>query len=140
MLRDSKSTVSVIALLASLFSYPVCAQPAAGGQGTQEGSVESVTVTGSRVISDIANSHAADWSAEQLLATPSTSRTLEQAADFQNSSSRVTWQRRRQPNGDFLNLRNFGPQRTLVLLDGMACSRGQNGGIDVSTCRRADEP
>src|SRR3954463_15223783 len=40
MLRDSKSTVSVIALLASLFSYPVCAQApsggAGGGQGTQE--------------------------------------------------------------------------------------------------------
>jgi len=60
MLRDSKSTVSVIALLASLFSYPACAQTApgssGGGQGAQNSGVESVVVTGSRVISDVANS------------------------------------------------------------------------------------
>ena len=31
MLRDSKSTVSIIALLASLFSWPACAQTAGGG-------------------------------------------------------------------------------------------------------------
>src|SRR6267378_3461497 len=38
-------------------SAPVCAQQAsAQAGGTQEGTVESVTVTGSRVISDIANS------------------------------------------------------------------------------------
>src|SRR5258706_15417113 len=77
MLRDSKSTVSVLALLASLFSYPACAQPASGqvAQGTQGGSVESVTVTGSRVISDIANSPTpiTAVSTEQLLTTtPST--------------------------------------------------------------------
>src|SRR3954463_4136201 len=74
MLRDSKSTVSVIALLASLFSYPVCAQApsggAGGGQGTQE-SVESVVVTGSRVISDAANSPTplTVITTQQLLAT-----------------------------------------------------------------------
>ena len=59
MLRDSKTSVSVIALLASLFSAPVCAQTvtaAADGQDAQTGSVESVVVTGSRVISDVANS------------------------------------------------------------------------------------
>src|SRR5271154_4117666 len=45
MLRDSKTSVSVIALLASLFSAPVCAQTvsaasSAGGQDTQTASVE----------------------------------------------------------------------------------------------------
>src|SRR5262249_29903792 len=55
MLRDQKSTVSVLALLASLFSAPVCAQQVAQAGGTQE-ATETVTVTGSRVISDIANS------------------------------------------------------------------------------------
>src|SRR6202000_2877052 len=53
MLRDSKSTVSVIALLASVCSWPACAQtpPAEGPQAP-----ETVVVTGSRVISDAANS------------------------------------------------------------------------------------
>ena len=87
MLRDSKTSVSVIALLASLFSAPVCAQTvtaAVDGQagqaaaaGTQQ-SVETITVTGSRVISDIANSPTpmTAVSAEQLLTTtPSNLRT-----------------------------------------------------------------
>src|SRR5436190_3561188 len=47
MLHDSKSTVSVIALLASLFSVPVCVQQASAQAGAApEGPVETVTVTG----------------------------------------------------------------------------------------------
>ena len=74
MLRDSKSTVSVFALLASLFSAPVCAQAQSTGAQGQEGTVESVTVTGSRVISDIANSPTpiTAVSTDQLLATTPT--------------------------------------------------------------------
>src|SRR5262249_52279999 len=70
MLRDSKTSVSVIALLAGLFSYPACPQTAVA-QGGQEASVESVIVTGSRVISDAANSPTpiTAVSTEQLLAT-----------------------------------------------------------------------
>ena len=49
MLNNSKSTVSLIALLASLSSWPVYAQSASE-------STESVVVTGSRVITNIANS------------------------------------------------------------------------------------
>ena len=49
MLVNSKSTVSLIALLASLSSWPAYAQSASE-------STESVVVTGSRVISNIANS------------------------------------------------------------------------------------
>src|SRR4051812_3270783 len=90
MLRDSKSTVSVIALLASLFSVPVCVQQAsAQPAGTQE-TTESVTVTGSRVISDIANSPTpiTAVNTEQLLATtPSTiADGLNKLPIFQNSN------------------------------------------------------
>jgi len=140
MLRDSKSTVSVIALLASLFSVPVCVQQAsAQPAGTQEGPVESVTVTGSRVISDIANSPTpiTAVSTEQLLATtPSTvADGLNKLPIFQNSaSSRNLSSGGGNSSGDFLNLRNFGQQRTLVLLDGMRLQpSAQNGAIDVST-------
>src|SRR5258706_14615370 len=140
MLRDSKSTVSVLALLASLFSAPVCAQQAsAQAAGAQGGSVESVTVTGSRVISDIANSPTpiTAVSTEQLLATtPSTiADGLNKLPIFQNSgSSRSLSSGGGNSSGDFLNLRNFGQQRTLVLLDGMRLQpSNQGGGVDVST-------
>ncbi len=140
MLRDSKSTVSVIALLASLFSVPVCVpQASAQAVGTQEGSVESVTVTGSRVISDIANSPTpiTAVSTEQLLATtPSTvADGLNKLPIFQNSgSSRNLSSGGGNSSGDFLNLRNFGQQRTLVLLDGMRLQpSNQAGSVDVST-------
>ncbi len=134
-----KSTVSVIALLAALFSYPACAQPAsAGGQATPE-STETVVVTGSRVISDIANSPTpiTAVSAEQLLTTtPSTiADGLNKLPIFQNSaSSRNLSSGGGNNSGDFLNLRNFGQQRTLVLLDGMRLQPSNQGGsVDVST-------
>jgi iron complex outermembrane recepter protein len=141
MLRDSKSTVSVLALLASLFSAPVCAQaqPApARGQATPE-STETVVVTGSRVISDIANSPTpiTAVSTDQLLATtPSTvADGLNKLPIFQNSaSSRNLSSGGGNSSGDFLNLRNFGQNRTLVLLDGQRLQpSAQNGAVDVST-------
>ena len=86
MLRDSKSTVSVIALLASLFSAPVCAQQVAAASPNSPENVETVVVTGSRVITDIANSptpvtavscrSAADHNPDKFFGRP------EQAADF----------------------------------------------------------
>jgi iron complex outermembrane receptor protein len=142
MLRDSKSTVSVLALLASLFSLPVCAQTTAtspnGGQRVAE-SVESVVVTGSRVITDVANSPTplTVVSTEQLLATtPSTvADGLRKLPVFQNSaSSRSLSSGGGNSSGDFLNLRNFGQQRTLVLLDGQRLQPSNQGGsVDVST-------
>ena len=134
MLRDSKSTVSVLALLASLFSAPVCAQ-----QVAQAGSVESVTVTGSRVISDIANSPTpvTAVTTEQLLATtPSNlSDALNKLPVFINSATqRNAGNAGGNSGGDFLNLRNFGQQRTLVLLDGMRLpASNQDGSVDIST-------
>jgi outer membrane receptor protein involved in Fe transport len=148
MLRDSKTSVSVIALLASLFSAPVCAQTvtaAVDGQagqaaaaGTQQ-SVETITVTGSRVISDIANSPTpiTAVSSGQLLDTTPTDLAdgLNKLPIFQNSgSNRSLSSGGGNSSGDFLNLRNFGQQRTLVLLDGMRLpASNQNGSVDVST-------
>jgi outer membrane receptor protein involved in Fe transport len=141
MLRDSKSTVSVLALLASLFGAPVCAQaqPAsAGGQATPE-STETVVVTGSRVITDIANSPTpiTAVSSEQLLTTTPTnmSDALNKLPIFQGSlSSRNLTNAGSNGAGDFLNLRNFGQQRTLVLLDGMRLpASNADGSVDIST-------
>jgi len=139
MLRDSKSTVSVLALLASLFSAPVYAQQVAQAGGTQEGSVESVVVTGSRVISDIANSPTpiTAVSTEQLLATTPTnlSDALNKLPAFiNNATQRNAGSAAGNTGGSFLNLRNFGQQRTLVLLDGMRLpAANQNGSVDIST-------
>ncbi|HKU53958.1 MAG TPA: TonB-dependent receptor [Rhizomicrobium sp.] len=138
MLHDSKSTVSVIALLAGLFSYPACAQNASAG-GAQESSVETVVVTGSRVISDAANSPTplTVVSTEQLLATtPSNvSDALNKLPIFQGSSTqRNVGNASSNKGGDYLNLRNFGAQRTLVLLDGMRFPPSNaNDSVDVST-------
>jgi iron complex outermembrane receptor protein len=141
MLRDSKTTVSIIALLAGLFSYPACAQTAAGSsgaQGTPE-SVESVVVTGSRVITDVANSPTplTVVSTQQLLTTTPSNIAdgLNKLPIFQNSgSNRTLSSGGGNSSGDFLNLRNFGQQRTLVLLDGMRLPAGNQGGsVDIST-------
>jgi outer membrane receptor protein involved in Fe transport len=101
--------------------------------------VESITVTGSRVISDAANSPTPITivSTEQLQATTPTnlpdglnklpifygSQIIGRAGDgTSNLASNV------------LNLRNFGSQRTLVLLDGhRAPPSNANGTVDIDT-------
>ena len=135
VLHNSKSTVSVLALFAGLFSWPACAQTSpSGGQGS-----ETVVVTGSRVISDAANSPTplTVVSAEQLLSTtPSNfSDALNKLPVFVNSATqRNAGNAGGNSGGDFLNLRNFGQQRTLVLLDGMRLpAANQNGSVDIST-------
>ncbi len=96
-------------------------------------------MTGSRVITDVANSPTplTVVSTEQLLTnTPSDiAAGLNKMPVFQNSgSSRNLSSGSGNSSGDFLNLRNFGQQRTLVLLDGMRLpASNQNGSIDVST-------
>src|SRR6185295_16715952 len=94
----------------------------AGARAQQE-NVESVTVTGSRVISDITLSSTpiTAVSAEQLQSTtPSTiPDALNKLPDFYGSQTS-----RNQGNGsgngssNALNLRNLGQSRTLVLFDG----------------------
>lgn len=93
------------------------------GARAQEPSTETVTVTGSRVISDLALSPTpiTAVSAEQLQSnTPTTiPDALRKLPDFIGGSSP-----RSQGNGsgngssNTLSLRNLGPQRTLILLNG----------------------
>lgn len=101
--------------------------------------VESVVVTGSRVISDIANSPTpiTAVSTNELLKTtpidiPNALNKLPVFAgsstpsDPVNSSNGIV--------GNVLNLRNFGAQRTLVLLDGhRQAPSNANGTIDIDT-------
>ncbi|HWY63974.1 MAG TPA: TonB-dependent receptor, partial [Rhizomicrobium sp.] len=128
-----KSSTSILALLASIFAVH-----AANAQTTPETS-EQVVVTGSRVITDIANSPTPMTvvTAEQLLATTPTnlSDALNKLPVFINSATqRNAGNAGGNSGGDFLNLRNFGQQRTLVLMDGMRLPAGnQNGSVDIST-------
>ncbi|HEY0266372.1 MAG TPA: TonB-dependent receptor [Rhizomicrobium sp.] len=101
------------------------------------GNVEAVVVTGSRVISDIANSPTplTVVSTEQLAATtpsniPDALNKLpvflgsQTGRNVNNASSNSV--------GNVLNLRNFGVQRTLVLFDGhRAAASNANGTVDV---------
>lgn len=132
MLINSKYSVSIIALVASISSWSARAQEAAAP-------TESVVVTGSRVISDIANSPTpiTAVSTEQLLATTPTNLgdALNKLPVFINSATqRNAGSAAGNSGGNFLNLRNFGQQRTLVLLDGMRLpAANQNGSVDIST-------
>ncbi len=101
--------------------------------------IERAFVTGSRIISDTSKSPAPEmaFSVDELLATtPSNiSDALNKLPVFQGSSSASTADgASANDGGDFLNLRNFGQQRTLVLLDGMRVpASNANGSVDVST-------
>src|SRR5579862_139310 len=101
-----------------MFSTEAGWVPAAAG--TQPASVENITVTGSRVITDIANSPTpiTAVSSDQLLTTTPTNIAdgLNKLPIFQNSgSNRSLSCGGGNSSGDFLNLRNFGQRRTLVL-------------------------
>jgi len=114
------------------------ALPSAYAQDTNK-DVESVVVTGSRVISDAANSPTplTIVSTADLLATTPTNIPdgLNKLPIFQGSQ-----QIGRPGDGsqnfssNTLNLRNFGAQRTLVLLDGhRAAPSNSDGTVDVDT-------
>ena len=102
-------------------------------------SVESVTVTGSRVISDAANSPTplTVISADDLKATAPASLPdgLAKLPVFQGSQQ-ITRPGDGSQNfaSSTLNLRNFGPQRTLVLLDGHRNTPSNaDGTVDIDT-------
>lgn len=127
MLANSKSSVSVIALLAGLASSPVWAQNTAPG-------TETVVVTGSRVITNIANSPTPMTtvsSADLAQMTPtSVSDALIKMPVFSGSS----FPRQAYQNLTILNLRNFGANRTLVLMDGHRVTPSlQDGTVGVET-------
>ncbi len=110
----------------------------AGARAQQE-NVETVTVTGSRVISDITLSPTpiTAVSADQLQTTTPTTipDALNKLPDFYGSQTA-----RNQGNGsgngssNALNLRNLGQSRTLVLFDGQRVApSNQNGTVNVDT-------
>src|ERR1700748_2107459 len=110
MLANSKTSVSVIALLAGLSSSPAWAQGASPG-------TETVVVTGSRTISNIANSPtplttvtASDL--EQMTPTSVSDALLKMPVFSGSSFPRQAYQ-----NLTILNLRNFGGNRTLHMMD-----------------------
>jgi iron complex outermembrane receptor protein len=102
-------------------------------------SVESVVVTGSRVISDAANSPTplTIVSTADLLATTPTDIPdgLNKLPIFQGSQSiGRPGDGSQNYSSNTLNLRNFGDQRTLVLLDGhRATPSNSDGSVDVDT-------
>lgn len=127
MLPNSKCTVSLIALCASLASLPVYAQQAAE-------STETVVVTGSRVISNIANSPTplTTVSADELqqMSPTSVSDALLKMPVFSGS----VFPRQAYQNLTVLNLRNFGGNRTLTMLDGHRLTPSlQDGTVGVET-------
>jgi outer membrane receptor protein involved in Fe transport len=110
------------------------------GEADAPGAVtEVVVVTGSRVIQDATNSPtplAAKSAARLLTTTPSNlSDALNKLPIFQSSGTRRNaGGASANGGGEFLNLRAFGQQRTLVLLDNMRVpATNANGSVDVST-------
>src|SRR3954468_13365029 len=110
----------------------------AGARAQQE-NVEAVTVTGSRVISDITLSPTpiTAVTAEQLQTTTPTTipDALNKLPDFIGGATpRSQGNGSTNNSGNTLNLRNLGAQRTLVLLDGRRLAATNQGGtVDVDT-------
>ncbi|HET7085497.1 MAG TPA: TonB-dependent receptor [Rhizomicrobium sp.] len=108
--------------------------------GAPAAGVETVVVTGSRVISDVANSPTplTEVSQAQLLATTPSGdipTALNKLPIFNGSVTvRNSTNAGSNATGAVLNLRNFGTQRTLVLLDGHRITPANaNGTVDVDT-------
>src|ERR1700754_185141 len=101
--------------------------------------VESVVVTGSRVITDATQSPTplTVVSTEELQATTPSDLpdALNKLPVFQGSTtSRGTNHASVNSAGNVLNLRNFGAQRTLILLDGhRVAASNANGTVDVDS-------
>ena len=112
---------------------------AASAHAQQEAGPEQVTVTGSRVISDISLSPTplTVVTADQLAANTPTDipDALNKLPDFIGGSTPRTQNNGSTNNsGNTLNLRNLGAQRTLVLVDGQRVApSNQNGTVDVDT-------
>lgn len=128
------------ALLGGISLAAIVAMPASAQTQAQEGSeqlLETVTVTGSRVITDntLSPTPITALSTEQLQAT-----TPSDIPDALNKLPTIIGGRtpRNQGNGSTNNggntlaLRNFGPSRTLVLLDGHRVpASNQDGTVNV---------
>jgi len=127
MLANYKSTVSLIALFAGLSSLPVYAQ------STSE-STESVVVTGSRVITNIANSPTPLTTMSNVELTQMTPTSVSDALLKLPVFSGSSFPRQAYQNLTILNLRNFGGNRTLTMMDGHRLTPSlQDGTVGVET-------
>src|SRR3954462_9123773 len=123
MQRSLKMGVSTLSLTAamSLFATAAFAQAAAPAPGD---AVEEVVVTGSRIVSAgfTAPTPVTVVSTEQLQRTApgAIAEGLNQLPQFSGSRSNAPpgGLGNTPSTGNYLNLRNLGPNRTLVLLDG----------------------
>jgi iron complex outermembrane receptor protein len=109
------------------------------GASTAPANVEQVVVTGSRVITNGADSPTPlTVVSTQQLATITPSNVpdaLNKLPAFAGSSGqRTTGNASGNATGNFLNLRGFGSQRTLILLDGNRVpATATNGTVDINT-------
>jgi iron complex outermembrane receptor protein len=132
----SNNRVNKLALMCA--ASVVALTSAAHAQQTAQ-NTESVTVTGSRIISDITLSPTpiTAVTAEQLQATTPTDipDALNKLPVFIGGRGPRSQDNASKNNGgNVLNLRNFGVQRTLILLDGHRVpASNQDGTVDVDT-------
>jgi iron complex outermembrane receptor protein len=127
-----------------LMSTSLCLATSAWAQGTGD-AVEQVTVTGSRIVSSgfEAPTPVTAISAERLMerAPSNIPDALNQLPIFRGSTSNsasTTWNTNSPNQGNYLNLRNLGFTRSLVLLDGVRVpATSFNGAVDVNSLPQA---
>lgn len=132
--------LATASLLAFAMPLAVHAQETATGQSPDEEVVKDIIVTGSRIQSAgfEAPTPVSVVDAESLIKTAPASLAdgLNQLPAFQNSingDQQQFTQGNRQRTGNYLNLRNLGTQRVLILQDGLRMPpTGTNGGVDVT--------
>jgi iron complex outermembrane recepter protein len=123
---------------ALLCACSVVALTCAANAQQQADNEEVVTVTGSRVISEIANSPTPITiiTTDQLLATTPTDipDALQKLPNISGSNARSQGNGATNNGGTTLGLRSLGAQRTLILLDGQrVAASNQNGTTDTDT-------
>ncbi|WP_414899936.1 TonB-dependent receptor plug domain-containing protein [Sphingomonas flavalba] len=133
----SRATLSIACLLFGASSIAMAQAPTAADDGAAE---EAIVVTGSRVVSDgtRAPTPLTVATTESLAANApgGIAEGLNQLPVFQGAVNAQTAQlvsSNRVRSGNYLNLRNLGPQRVLVLQDGYRLPpSGNNGGVDTN--------
>ena len=130
----------ILALLASSAGLLAANSASAQAAADDATSVDEVVVTGSRVVTgERAPTPGTAVSSEQLQASApaNIAHTLDQMPSFQNTYSSHHGGNG-STGGDFLNLRNLGANRTLVLLDGRRFQSGNVSSIPQGLIRQID--
>jgi outer membrane cobalamin receptor len=107
--------------------------------------VEEVVVTGSRIVRDgfqaptpVTTLAADDLAAKAPTNIPDALNQLPQFRGSASNSRSVTWNTNSPNQGNYLNLRNLGTTRSLILLDGVRVPPTSfAGGVDINTLPQA---